>query len=297
MTNSAFTIARVISVCTAKDIETWTIACKRIIKCIEADQYLVVVPDQEVKLFESITVTPYQVIPESLYVGDLKSRLRTLLPIENHDRIGWYLQQFIKIAAAKELGPKKDVNQLVLIWDADTVPLNKLNFVDDQGRVLYYCGTESHTPYFEFIKRLFPWAKRLNFSFIAQCLPAKINWVQDFCGALESEGRDWVDSIIAHLDQSQRAGFSEYESMGTYIWNRYPNMVALNQYAWERNGRSLVGNPEDLSELEFLGLSSLFDYISFEAWDVNHGIRARIKAWMSRLEFARIGRKSKKVTH
>lgn len=282
-------LARIISVCSKKDIEAWSVACQSIVRYIDAKEYLIVVPDQEVDLFSSLTCEPYKVIPESFYVGELKSRLKNLLPIENHDRIGWYLQQFIKIAAAKELSLGEDPDQVVLIWDADTVPLKALRFVDETGKVCYYSGTENHTPYFAFIKRAFPWAKLQTFSFIAQCFPAKISWAHDFCSELESEGRDWTESIIANLDQSQRAGFSEYESLGTYIWSKYPDQVMLNSHPWERNGRSLLGDPSQLSNLELRGLAHYFDYISFEAWDIRKGIRASFRALRNRLKFAYVG--------
>ena len=282
-------LAKVVSVCSKKDIEVWSVACQSIVRYISAKEYLIVVPDSEVDLFRSVTCGPYKVIPESFYVGELKSRLKNLLPVENHDRIGWYLQQFIKIAAAKELPPGGDADQLVLIWDADTVPLKTLHFVNEFGKVCYYSGTENHAPYFAFIQRAFPWVKMQTFSFIAQCFPAKISWVQDFCTDLQVDGRDWIESIIANLDQSQRAGFSEYESLGTYIWNKHPDQVILNNYPWERNGRSLLGDPNQLSNLELRGLAHYFDFISFEAWDVRKGIRASFRALRNRLKFAYVG--------
>lgn len=294
MTNISPPVAKVVSVCSSKDIDVWSVACKHVIQYIDASEYVVVVPDHEVTLFEAITCSPYQVIPESFYVSDLKTRLKKLLPVENHDRIGWYLQQFIKISATKKIQSDGNPDALAIIWDADTIPLRKLNFVDEDGRVLYYSGTESHSPYFQFIKRVFPWAHRQQFSFIAQCFPAKISWVQDFCIELESDGRDWIDSIIFHLDESQRAGFSEYESLGTYIWDKYPGEVSLNKGSWERGGRRLVGNPLTLNELEFSGLSKVFDYISFEAWDAGKGMRSWMKTHWNRLKFYCIGLEYKK---
>lgn len=283
-------LAKVVSVCSKKDIETWSVACQHIVRHITANEYLIVVPDDEVEAFKLVTCIPYKVLPESSYVGALKSQLKELLPVENHDRIGWYLQQFIKIAAAKESAWGDDLDQIVLIWDADTVPLKDINFVSDEGKVSYYHGAENHEPYFAFIKKIFPWAVKQKFSFIAQCFPAKISWLQSFCEELESEGRNWIESIIDNLDQSQRAGFSEYETLGTYIWNKYSDQVILNNQPWERNGFSLVGKPTHLNKWALAGLAQYFDFISFEAWDVRIGFRASIKAWLKRLKFAEIGR-------
>ncbi len=287
------TLAKVISVCSAKDLQTWSAACHKILEHIQARQYLIIVPDVEVELFRAVTPSPYRVVPESNYVGGLKAQLKTLLPAENHDRIGWYLQQFIKIAAAKEIDQGVDPSDLVLIWDADTVPLKDLNFIDPEGRVLYYQGSEFHQPYFSFIEKVLGFSRAQNFSFIAQCFPAKIAWVNEFCNALESPGRDWIETIVGQLDSTQRAGFSEYESLGVFIWNLHSKEVALSLGRWERNGRSLVGRPDKLSAMQWVGLAQFFDYISFEAWDVNKGLRASFKAMRNRLRFGALGRGQK----
>jgi hypothetical protein len=285
-------IARVISVCSKKDIATWSVVCKNIVRFIDANEYLIVVPDHEVDLFHEVTCESYKVIPESFYIGNLKSKLKEFFPPENRDRIGWYLQQFIKITAAKETPSSGNVDEVVLIWDADTLPLKKLCFFDENGVVSYYSGVEAHTPYFGLIKRVLPWVDFQPFSFIAQCFPAKISWVQEFCKELESDGRNWIEAIICNIDKSQRAGFSEYESLGNYIWSKYPNQVMLNNNLWERNGLSLIGNPSGLTNYQLIGLARYFDYISFEGWDIANGFRASVRSWRNRLKFAKIGRKS-----
>jgi hypothetical protein len=286
---SSAAFERVVSVCTARDQETWKVASSRITQCIAAKEYQVIVPDHEVALFQKISGPSYRVLPESTVVGSLKERLRTILPLENQDRVGWYLQQFIKIAAARAPASNGSKDGLVLIWDADTVPLKQLRFINDLGRLMYYQGSELHQPYFDFIKRAFGLNKKCQFSFIAQCFPAKIAWVDKFCADLEnSTGLDWMESILFYLDPAQPAGFSEYESLGTYIWDCYPNQVALSEGPWQRNGRRLVGKPDNVGKKTLQGLAQYYDYISFEAWDVNRGFRAHTKAWWNRLKLASI---------
>lgn len=284
-------IARVVSVCSKKDIETWSVACAHIVKYVDANEYWIVVPDSEVEEFKRITCNPYQVLPESCYVGSLKDRLKVLLPAQNHDRVGWYLQQFIKIAAAKDFPNSGDPNQIVLIWDADTVPLKNLIFSNQQGQVTFYRGHERHLPYFALIKKIFPWSSEQPFSFIAQCFPTRIGWLRDFCSELEANGQNWIESILMNVDHTQRAGFSEYESLGSFIWAKYPNQVALNEGRWERNGRSLLGPPMKLNASHWLGLSKSFDYISFEAWDRGRGIKSILKATRNRIHYELVGRK------
>lgn len=291
MTNIDRPIARVISVCSAKDLNTWMYASKRIVQFIDANEYLIIVPDHEVDIFEKISSPPYKVVPESIYVGGLKDRLKNLLPPENHDRIGWYLQQFIKIAAAKDALPNDNPEAVVLIWDADTIPLRRLDFIDKSGKLIYYQGSEQHPPYFDFIERAFGLKRENQFSFIAQCFPTKLSWAQEFCQQLESStGVGWIEAILTHLDCTQRAGFSEYESLGTLIWNRHRSEVGFTPNLWERNGQGLLGKPSQLSEDEWLGLSLAYDYISFEAWDSNRGLRSKWRSYKNRLKFRAIGR-------
>jgi hypothetical protein len=285
-------LAKVISVCSEKDLQTWSIACKRILRHIKAEQYLLAVPDSEVDAFRQATQLPFQVIPESVYVGNLKDKLKQLLPTQNHDRIGWYLQQFIKIAAAKGDESQIDPNAVVLIWDADTVPLKDLVFIDSGNRILYYQGVECHEPYFAFIQKTLGISEKQGFSFIAQCLPAKIEWINAFCKKLETANLNWMEAILSNIDSSQRAGFSEYETLGAYIWASYPNNVALSSGIWERNGLSLVGKPDKLSEMQWQGLAKKFDFISFEGWDTNRGLRSSLRAWRRRVAFGKLGNAS-----
>lgn len=149
MSNECPAIAEVISVCSSKDVDAWTVAAKHIVQFIDAKSYLVIVPDQEVGLFSSVTCAPYKVMPESYYVGNAKEKISQKLDANNQHRVGWYLQQFVKIAAVL----RHSDDDLVLIWDADTVPVRPLNFVERDGRLVYYKGSEYRKSYFIFIEK------------------------------------------------------------------------------------------------------------------------------------------------
>ncbi len=114
-----------ISVCCADDISVWAVASYCLISRIPAKSYVVIVPDQDVEQFLALSPAEYSVLPESLFVGGLKARIEARLPEYNRHRAGWYLQQFIKLAAVKHFGEYGDV----LIWDADTVPLKRIRFL------------------------------------------------------------------------------------------------------------------------------------------------------------------------
>lgn len=207
-------LAEVISACSAKDIDVWTVASKHVVEFIRAERYTVIVPDRELELFLSVTSAPYEVKPESQFVGNTKDKIIQKLDINNQDRVGWYLQQFVKIAAVL----KNDPASTVLIWDANTVPLKPLEFINAQGKLMYYQGEEYRKSYFDFIELALGLQRTQTFSFIAQSLVTKVTWAKELFDSLESStNMHWIDAILFHLNPVEPAGFAEFETLGTWI--------------------------------------------------------------------------------
>ena len=82
-------------------------------------------------------------------------------------RTGWYFQQFLKIGYAKVC---RDTHYLV--WDADTIPLKNIEFLNGD-KMLFNMKNEHHEPYFETIKTLFnhkitPFTRKKYSSFISE---------------------------------------------------------------------------------------------------------------------------------
>ncbi len=73
-------------------------------------------------------------------------------------RIGWYLQQLIKLYAPYVI---PEISSNVLHLDSDTIFLNPICFLNDQGEALYNPGTEYHMPYFDHMARLLPGERRM----------------------------------------------------------------------------------------------------------------------------------------
>ena len=282
-------IDEVISVCSIKDIDVWTVAAKHIVQFISADQYTVIVPDAQVQMFAAVTKAPYQVKPESLFVGNLKEKIAQTLTPENQDRIGWYLQQFVKISAVLA----HEDQDVVLIWDADTVPLKKLEFINLNGQFIYYKGDEYRKSYFDFIERALGLKRTQNFSFIAQSLILKVSWARELTNALaQSAQLPWIDAVLSFLDKAEPAGFAEFETLGSWIWNHHHNEIMISGRPWYRNGLSLVGNPLKLSQSVWNGLAKSYDFISFEGWDELVGLRKRLKRISRRYQYSYRGKAS-----
>lgn len=283
MAKSRPILDEVISVCSAKDIDVWSVAAKHIPKFIQASHYTVIVPDNEVELFSRVTTAPFQVKPESFFIGDAKERISRTLDSSNQHRVGWYLQQFVKIAAVLA----HDDQDVVLIWDADTVPLIPLEFITQDGLLIYYKGDEYRQSYFDFLERALGLRRTQTFSFIAQSLVVKTIWARELFKTLENKTTlPWMDAILSFIDKSEPAGFAEFETLGTWIWYHHRHEIVINDRPWYRNGLSLVGNPLKLSPSAWNGLAKSYDFISFEAWDRTSGFRKNIKILINRFRYS-----------
>jgi hypothetical protein len=257
----------VISVCSIEHANVWSLTSWLLPKFVQADDFTVYVPDTQLDAFVEITNPVVRVLPESIvdtgYAGALK------LQMESHDnstRFGWYLQQFLKIGALL----RSESDRLV-IWDADCVPVKKVTLFDENQRPLYMEADEYHEEYFSMIERLLGLLRVQNGSFITPGFPIMKNWLSEFLDAVENRNRGlkWFDAIIASTNLGTQSGFSEFETLGTWISNSYPGQYGKSEVAWERFGQSRFGlassfGPEEVVDL---GKRKNLDIISFENWD------------------------------
>jgi hypothetical protein len=257
-------IDQIICVCCARDAPVWKIASMYITKNIDSVQYKVIVPDNEVELFKKISSKPFEVLGESVYTKRFANEIKKRLSNKISSQFGWYLQQFIKLAAVA--GCKSD--EVVLIWDADTVPLKKLVFINEQGRLNYYQGTEHHQPYFETIERLLRLSKKVNFSFIAQCFAIKAEWIQELFDDIEKKhGQSWELALLDAINFEEGNSFSEYEILGTFVSEYHASEINYIQSEWLRLGNSTIGHPAFLSSQIIAQKLNQYDFVSFEKWD------------------------------
>lgn len=257
-------IDELISVCCMRDAEVWKIASTYIVQNIDSTHYKVIVPDNEVFQFSEISAKPFEVIGESLYTQTFNRHIKERLSKKISGQYGWYLQQFIKLAAVAHCRP----DETVLIWDADTIPIKKLNFINQQGLLNYYTGVEHHQPYFETIERLLHLSKKVNFSFIAQCFVLKAVWAHDFLQAIEKiHGKRWALALLDSINFEEGNSFSEYETLGTFVSHHYGSEVNYLSKDWLRLGNSTIGHPAFLSPQLIRKKLAHYDFVSFEKWD------------------------------
>ncbi len=262
----------VISICFAKHSDVWRLTSELLPKNVQADEYLVYVPANEIEFFQKITNPKVEIRAQE----DLGSIFRDILidalnSTDNSKRLGWYLQQLYKIEAMRI-----SKSEIVAIWDADCVPVAEINLVDLHESPLYLDSSrELHQPYFQTIQRLLGMTRVQDLSFVIPGFPMKHEWVVDFVNFVEKKhGIPWYEAIIRNTDMTQVSGFSETETLGTWLANKYPGQWSVEKGTWERLGQSRFGYAKKFtpSELEILGKNRNLQIITFENWDVR-GLR------------------------
>ncbi|TPW30576.1 hypothetical protein FJU08_11445 [Martelella alba] len=258
-------IDTLVSVCSARDIKVWRFTAKMAIKYIKARRYCVIVPDDAVELFRQESPEAYDVIAEGPIAAPYLDMLRDAVTDAGSKRFGWYLQQLLKIS----FSARCDDDALVVIWDADTVPLAPLDFTDEAGRLLIYKSDEFHQPYFDNIERLTGMKRRVSHSFIAQCLPFRAVWLKTLLSdiAQGSGGLNPEQAIIHSIDFRENSGFSEYELIGTYMDAHHRAAMAYSNRRWTRDGYRLFVKPEFTQSRAARLINRGYDFVAFEGWN------------------------------
>lgn len=189
---------------------------------------------------------------------------KILLSQDVHIRVGWYFQQFLKMAFALT----KYAKDYYLTWDSDTLPLNHISFFDDKERPLFTMKAEFNQPYFDTLQKLLGFGKLAPFSFIAEHMIFNSNIMKELINRIEtnnSKGSDWVEKILFACADLQEPCFSEFETYGTYVWKLHPNMYGVQKLNTFRSAGIIKGRHIDSYCLERMALD--LDTASFELFD------------------------------
>lgn len=233
-------------------------------------------PRSDMTTFRRSTPRSIEVYCENDYTEPFGDYLwESIREVQPH-RYGWYLQQLIKLEALRRVGTQ---GQRGLIWDADTVPLTQLNFFGPRGGV-FFSGEERHGPYFEVLETLLGLSSVVERSFIAQSFPCEAHWITSFCDFVElRHGVPWWQAIIDETNLREESGFSEYESLGTFVTHFFPEEWSWQGSHWERNGYSTYSRPRD-AQKNSARSSNAPAFVAFESWEPGRG---SVKFWLQRL--------------
>ncbi len=133
-------------------------------------------------------------------------------------RAGWYLQQFIKLCAPRDL---PDLSENVLVVDGDVVFYQNTDFLED-GVPRYLTRKFRITPYFEFIERNFGYPSQHPGSAVCHLMLLQQRVLRDMETFLqERQDREaplW--DLLASGLNDEHLGMSEYETYFNFL-NRF----------------------------------------------------------------------------
>ncbi|MCS7337432.1 MAG: DUF6492 family protein [Verrucomicrobiae bacterium] len=254
---------QVVTACRARDLPVLELAAARLPECVPFDGLTVLAPEADCELIRARLGRNANVVSEEGFIPGLRLEdLRGFKLPGFPAGAGWYYQQFLKLQYAF-VDPEDD---FYLVWDADTVPLRPMQFFDVQGRMLLTRASEFHPPYFDTYRRLFGSDPHRECSFIAQHMLMQKSVVREMLAEIERRfpgPYPWPLKIMNVLEPVHPNLFSEYETYGHYIKNRYPDRVAIIERAWLRVIPQFWGRRMP-SASELRRLAERYDYVSFE---------------------------------
>lgn len=236
---------------------------------VDADNIYVITSKSNFKKLHSLIsdVNKLKIIDEDTLVDGLTfNTLKSYLAKFNaSNRTGWYLQQFLKMG----FSISKWCDKYYLSWDADTLALRYIDFFDEESHPLFTRKVEYNEPYFTTMKKLIGYSKTADFSFIAEHMMFKPTIMQELIDSIESSkvaGKTWIEKIINACDCKDSPSFSEFETYGTYVWNKYPDMYRTQKLNTFRAAGLIKGRLIDKKTIELLAFD--MDTASFEQFHV-----------------------------
>ena len=152
------------------------------------------------------------------------------------------------------------------MWDADTIPLRPIRFFAKHS-VKLFSSDEHHPPYFMAIEKLLGIQKVVDRSFVSQSFPCEPRWIVEFCDFIEAKhGVPWWHALIASIDFQNQSGFSEYETLGTFVSHMFPGDWSWQEGTWYRDGYAQFGHPR--KAIRTASKKSVeAEFAAFESWE------------------------------
>jgi hypothetical protein len=179
---------------------------------------------------------------------------------------GWYYQQFLKMQYSSICD-----NEYYMSWDGDTIPCRRIRMFSEDTRQPYLdLKHEYHAEYFDTMGKILPgFHKVIERSFISEHMLFNCDIMRRLISDIESneaiEGTRFWEKIINAIEPEKiyDSSFSEFETYGTYVALRYPDVYRLREWHSFRLGGSFY-DIDTITERDFAWLGVDFDAISFE---------------------------------
>ena len=208
-----------------------------------------------------------ELLPREPVIDYIKARVRAIDEgLLGKVRGGWYYQQFLKMMFCY-----KCTGNYYMSWDMDTVPLRDIELFDDGGNPVFGLKSEYNPGYFKTIDNLLGLKKNIDGSFISEHMVFNKSYMEEMisliCGK-SGEELFWK-KIIESIDGDYISlGFSEFETYGTFVTDKYPNSYSYSEFKSFRRGSWFV-NESELNEDDIKWLAADYDAITFENAEQN----------------------------
>ncbi len=182
-------------------------------------------------------------------------------------RTGWYFQQFLKMAYSFICQ-----EEYYLVWDADTIPINQINFFHRDHPYLAYRDFVSEDKCYDKAQNLLlpngELKKSVHISFIAEHMLFNVSIMREFIRALESNDNNsgvlFYEKIMNCIPKKyiNLSGFSEFEAYAAYVIKFHKNFYELRKWNNCRDAVVYVGKSPNMNEIQWI--RQRFDTISIE---------------------------------
>lgn len=211
---------------------------------------------------------------------------------------GWYYQQFLKMGFALS---KYCKNDYYLSWDADTIPVKKIKFFDEDEKPFFTMKTEYYEPYFITMKNLLGLGKVNTRSYIAEHMMFNKNIMKSLIEVIATcslDGELWYEKILSALPPEKYGDhtFSEFETYGTYCQTYFNGTYQERVLSSFRLGGLIQGR---FPSSRIISTFSDYDYhiVSFEIYHYPPFPWGAFCKWYEKKYIKLLGRLLKKIVY
>lgn len=263
----------VVSTCIRRDLRVYRSTCESLRRHLPDARIHVITKAPDFAAFRKRCGSDLVLIDEREVLDDLSLDDLRQFPMPSFPQgAGWYFQQFLKFGFHR----LSDAGDHFLVWDADTVLLRPLEFVDDLGRSIFVKGAEHHQPYFETFEALFGYPADREYSFISQHQVVEKRVLRRMLADIEARdemGRSWPRVVMDRLRGTDSNEFSEYETYGHYFKRHHPDRLVARDLPWTRHGETEAGYPPRREGLDRLAADFAFAAFESEAAPLRVALR------------------------
>ncbi len=206
-----------------------------------------------------------ELIPAEDFFSMIKRRIAEEgYGLTGNSKLGWYYQQFLKYAYAYACD-----GDYYMEWDADTLPLRRTEMFTQDGHPYFDMKTEHNPGYFRTIQKLFGFGKQTELSFIAEHMIFSVKYVKEMIKEImttDFKGDTYYEKVFYAIDlDNLKLGFAEFETYGTWMMVRHPEVYRFREWRSLREGVLFIKDSE-MTEEDAKWLAGGFDAVTFEKY-------------------------------